>query len=191
MAKRIGKFKGITKRESALSLRDGGTVQGNLTVAGTTTFNGVLDPSGGLNHATPVDITAADGTKTLTLTANSGRTNIIPDMTGNSGIIKLPNPVAAGEYYHFIYGGADVDGHNLEIQTTATDTSVIFKGAVTHLDTTADDNSIAVIADGDSNDVLELKVLEALDLHFLSYGTGGFWVWGSVTSATVPAFADS
>jgi len=34
MAKRIGKYK-VTKRESALSLEDGGTIDGNLTVKGT------------------------------------------------------------------------------------------------------------------------------------------------------------
>tara|TARA_R110000737_G_scaffold340096_2_gene362635 strand:- start:977 stop:1639 length:663 start_codon:yes stop_codon:yes gene_type:complete len=41
MAKRIGKYK-ITERESALNLSDGGTVQGNLSVSGTTNVTGVL-----------------------------------------------------------------------------------------------------------------------------------------------------
>jgi hypothetical protein len=39
MANRVGKYK-ISKRESALNLTDGGTVQGDLTVDGATTLNG-------------------------------------------------------------------------------------------------------------------------------------------------------
>ena len=40
MAKRIGKYK-ISSKESALSLGDGGTVSGNLTVTGTILFTGI------------------------------------------------------------------------------------------------------------------------------------------------------
>ena len=38
MAKRVGKYK-ITKRESALNLTDGGTVDGALTVTGATSLS--------------------------------------------------------------------------------------------------------------------------------------------------------
>ena len=38
MAKRIGKYK-ITKRESALNLTDGGTVNGALTITGVVKFS--------------------------------------------------------------------------------------------------------------------------------------------------------
>ena len=41
MAKRIGKYK-VTNRESAISLVDGGTIGGNLSVSGTSTFGGVV-----------------------------------------------------------------------------------------------------------------------------------------------------
>ena len=192
MAKRIGKFAGVSKRQSALSLVDGGEIGGDLTVAGASTFNGTVTPgSGGIMAATPVVLSAADGSHELTLAANGGRTNIIPDMTGNSGIYDLPTPTAAGQYFHFVYGGSSADTHNLEIQTTTTDGSVYFVGSISFLDTTADDNSVAVFADGNSNDVLELNVLEACDLHFLSKSTTEWYVWGTVTSATEPAFADS
>ena len=40
MAKRIGKYK-ISKRESQLSLADGGTVEGNITVTGGVTLSGL------------------------------------------------------------------------------------------------------------------------------------------------------
>ena len=40
MATRIGKYK-ISKRESQLSLADGGTVEGNITVTGGVTLSGL------------------------------------------------------------------------------------------------------------------------------------------------------
>ena len=39
MSKRIGKYK-VSKKESELSLGDGGTVNGDLTVTGATSLNG-------------------------------------------------------------------------------------------------------------------------------------------------------
>ena len=48
MAKRFGKFKGITKRESALSLIDGGSINGSLTVAGASSFGGTLTSTGAI-----------------------------------------------------------------------------------------------------------------------------------------------
>ena len=45
MAQRIGKYK-VSKRESALSLADGGTVAGNLDVTGTVTLSGLSEGSG-------------------------------------------------------------------------------------------------------------------------------------------------
>ena len=40
MSQRIGKYK-ISKRESQLSLSDGGTVEGNITVTGGVTLSGL------------------------------------------------------------------------------------------------------------------------------------------------------
>ena len=40
MAQRVGKYK-ISKRESHLSLSDGGTVEGNITVTGGVTLSGL------------------------------------------------------------------------------------------------------------------------------------------------------
>ena len=40
MAQRVGKYK-ISKRESQLSLSDGGTVEGNITVTGGVTLSGL------------------------------------------------------------------------------------------------------------------------------------------------------
>ena len=40
MAQRVGKYK-ISKRESQLSLSDGGTVEGNITITGGVTLSGL------------------------------------------------------------------------------------------------------------------------------------------------------
>ena len=48
MAKRIGKYK-VTNRESAISLVDGGTIGGNLSVSGTSTFGGVVTAEEDMN----------------------------------------------------------------------------------------------------------------------------------------------
>ena len=46
MAKRIGKYK-ITKRESELSLADGGTINGNVTLGGTVTVSSNVSEGAG------------------------------------------------------------------------------------------------------------------------------------------------
>ena len=53
MAKRVGKYK-ISKKESALSIIDGGDIQGDLTVEGVLSLGGnlTLDSSGGKVHIT-------------------------------------------------------------------------------------------------------------------------------------------
>ena len=135
-------------------------------------------------------LAAANETTALTEAANAGRTNVIPDIAGSSKKFTLPTPSGAGVYYHFIYGGAAADAHNLVIQPVTGDNSVYFKGSITHLDTTADENVTAVISDGDSNDTMTLKVLEGLDLHCLALSTTVWYIWGTVTAATVPTIAD-
>ena len=45
MAKRIGKYK-ISNKESSLSLADGGTVGGALSVTGTVTLSGLSEGTG-------------------------------------------------------------------------------------------------------------------------------------------------
>ena len=52
MAKRVGKYK-ISKRESALNLTDGGSVNGNLLVNGTSTISNGTTLNGALTRLTP------------------------------------------------------------------------------------------------------------------------------------------
>ena len=56
MASRIGKYK-ISKRESTLSLADGGTIAGNLTVTGTATVTGATALNGNVDIGNAVSDT--------------------------------------------------------------------------------------------------------------------------------------
>ena len=58
MAKRVGKYK-ITKKESALNLTDGGTVEGTLSVTGAVTLSGLSDGAGDTSNV--LFITASSG----------------------------------------------------------------------------------------------------------------------------------
>ena len=175
-----------------------------FAAAGTSTFNysmtlgssadlimgsGAIKPgSGGMYRPTPVVL--ADDSVTLTAATNGGRTNVIPDVTSNR-TYTLTDAAAGGEYYHFIYGGAAADAQNVIIKTHTTADSVYFKGAVTHLDQSADENCEAAFSDGNSNDILTITTPRVIDLHFLALDANVWYVWGHVCSATAPAFSDS
>jgi hypothetical protein len=60
MGKRIGKYK-VSDRDSELSLKDGGTIEGALTVAGTATLNEAVTLSAGSTQIVPslVGLTAS------------------------------------------------------------------------------------------------------------------------------------
>ena len=87
MAKRIGKFRGISKRESALSLVDGGSIAGDLTVAGASTFSDKITASGGIlnTNVTVSSVTSAG----IDLTSTASDLKLITTGTLGSAI-KLP-----------------------------------------------------------------------------------------------------
>jgi len=59
MAKRIGKYK-VSKKETAVSLLDGGTITGPLTVAGANiTFSGFTDQGGAATTSNKLFITSS------------------------------------------------------------------------------------------------------------------------------------
>ena len=58
MATRVGKYK-MSKRDSALSMADGGTVEGALSVTGAVTLSGLSDGAGGTSNV--LFITASSG----------------------------------------------------------------------------------------------------------------------------------
>ena len=173
----------------AISIAKDTSFDANVDLAMNSSGDGAIKPGGGgLWRSAPVVL--ADSTPTtLTIAANCGRTNVVPDLTAHT-TYNLPTPTTAGQYYHFIYGGAAADAQNLLIRTVTTDNSVFFKGAITHLDSTADENCEAAFADGDSNELLTIATPRVVDVHFLALSTTVWYVWGHVCSATAPAFAD-
>ena len=85
MAKRIGKYK-VTNRESAISLVDGGTIGGNLSVSGTSTFGGVVTAAAGVLNS---DVTVSSGTGAIDLTSTAADHKVFLTGTG-AGQIKVP-----------------------------------------------------------------------------------------------------
>jgi hypothetical protein len=122
---------------------------------------------------------------TLTNAANSGVTNIVADVSADR-TYTLPTPVA-GSGFTFIYGGGAADGHDA-IFTTGSDL-LYFVGGVVFTDT--DDSSVAMVySDGNSNSKLQVNVPAAMNITFLGTSATTYQVFGTVVSATTPAFAD-
>ena len=176
------------------------TLAGNVSGSGTAQFVGVttlgnnlyvtgaINPgAGGLMRSTPVLV--PDSTTALTHNANGGRTNVIPD-TGGDRVWTLPTPTAAGQHFHFIYGGAAIEAHDNYIKTVTDDDSVFFKGAIFHHSLNAMAPSAAKYSNGSSNSSLKIDNAAYLDLHFLSYSTTVWYIWGMVVSDTAPTFED-
>ena len=162
------------------------TFSSTTTFSGEATFNEAIRPVDGLYRSAPVLL--ADSTPVnLTIAANCGRTNVIVDLSQTT-TYNLPTPTAAGQYFHFIYGGAAADGSNVLIRTVTTDASVFFKGAITHLDTNAD--NVAIFSDGNSNEQLTITTPQTIDIHCLAFSTTIWYIWGTACSVTAPAFAD-
>ena len=143
--------------------------------------------SRGIVYTTPALV--PDSTTALTHNANGGRTNVIPD-TGGDRVWTLPTPTAAGQHFHFIYGGAAIEAHDNYIKTVTDDDSVFFKGAIFHHSLNAMAPSAAKYSNGSSNSSLKIDNAAYLDLHFLSYSTTVWYIWGMVVSDTAPTFED-
>ena len=91
MAKRIGKYK-IDKRDSALSLADGGSVGGNIVLLGGKTLSGVKNEVVGSASGASVTLTAAQ----------SGATVFVG---GGARVITLP-VVEAGLNFKLVFATA-------------------------------------------------------------------------------------
>ena len=157
MAKRIGKFK-ITKRESEVSLVDGGTVSGDLGVTGAASFSGLITATGGIRNG---GVTVSNATSAqIDLTTVTGDHKLIT--TGTlANDIKLPNATAAnaGMVIEVLMAADVATNGNAKIQV-ANGGGTNFSGGITLFSTTADKaDSIAIGAsiqsielDSDAND---------------------------------------
>ena len=129
-------------------------------------------------------VSLADGNVTITNATHSGRTILVPD-GGQDNTYTLPAPIA-GSVFRFVYAGGAADATDAIIVTPGNTNFYI--GGVTFLNT---DNEIsAVFSDGNSNSSIQLNVPAGFDVTIVGLNTTNYQIFGTVTGATAPAFAD-
>ena len=129
-------------------------------------------------------ISLSDGDVTLTNATHSGRILLVPDGSQDN-TYTLPAPIA-GSVFRFVYAGGAADATDAIIVTPGNTNFYI--GGITHLDTNAD--NVTVFSDGNSNSSIQLNVPQAFDITIVGKDTTNYQIFCSVTSTTVPAFAD-
>jgi hypothetical protein len=129
-------------------------------------------------------VSLSDGDVTLTNATHSGRILLVPD-GGQDNTYTLPAPIA-GSMFRFVYAGGAADATDAIIVTPGN--SNFYIGGVTFLDT---DNEVsAVFSDGNSNSSIQINVPAGFDVTIMGLNTTNYQIFGSVTGATAPAFAD-
>ena len=135
-----------------------------------------------------------DANLSLTVADHAFRT-IIVDGSDADRTYTLPEP-ALGTWFHFVYI-ADLDAadsHDLEITNLAGD---FLKGAVTHHNTIANDNSDdsvdnvfnpVIHANGSSHIGISLDLGAGADLWFMGFTASLNYIWGNTTGATPATF---
>ena len=129
-------------------------------------------------------VSLSDGDQTLDNATHSGRVLLVPD-GGQDNTYTLPAPIA-GSVFRFVYAGRAADATDAIIVTPGN--TNFFIGGITHLDTNAD--NVTVFSDGNSNSKVQLNVPQAFDITIVGKDTTNYQIFGTVTSTTVPAFAD-
>tara|TARA_R100001460_G_scaffold106404_1_gene153902 strand:- start:298 stop:804 length:507 start_codon:yes stop_codon:yes gene_type:complete len=129
-------------------------------------------------------VSLADSNVTLTNATHSGRILFVPD-GGQDNTYTLPAPIA-GSVFRFVYAGGAADATDAIIVTPGN--TNFFIGGVTFLDT---DNEVsAVFSDGNSNSKIQVNVPAGFDVTIVGLNTTNYQIFGSVTGATAPTFAD-
>ena len=129
-------------------------------------------------------VSLSDGDVTLTNATHSGRVLLVPDGSQDN-TYTLPAPVA-GSVFRFVYAGGAADGTDALIVTPGNTNFYI--GGVTFLDT---DNEVsAVFSDGNSNSSIQINVPAGFDVSIVGLNTTNYQIFGTVTGATAPVFAD-
>ena len=129
-------------------------------------------------------VSLSDGNVTLTNATHSGRILLVPDGSQDN-THTLPAPIA-GSMFRFVYAGGAADATDALIITPGNTNFYI--GQVVHLDTNAD--NLTVFSNGSSNSSVQLNVPQAFDITIIGLNTTNYQIFGTVTSTTVPAFAD-
>ena len=130
-------------------------------------------------------VSLSDGDVTLTNATHSGRILLVPDGSQDN-TYTLPAPIA-GSMFRFVYAGGAADATDAIIITPGNTNFYI--GGITFLDT--DGNAISsVFSNGSSNSSVQLNVPQAFDITIMGLNTTNYQIFGTVTSTTVPAFAD-
>ena len=130
-------------------------------------------------------VSLSDGDVTLTNATHSGRILLVPDGSQDN-TYTLPAPVA-GSVFRFVYAGGAADATDAIIITPGN--SNFYIGGLTFHD--QDGNAISsVFSDGNSNSSIQVNVPQAFDITIVGKDTTNYQIFGSVTSTTVPAFAD-
>lgn len=129
-------------------------------------------------------VSLSDGNVTLTNATHSGRVLLVPDGSQDN-TYTLPAPIA-GSVFRFVYAGAAADGTDALVVTPGNTNFYI--GGVTFLDT---DNEVsAVFSNGSSNSSIQFNVPAGFDVSIVGLNTTNYQIFGTVTGATAPAFAD-
>ena len=129
-------------------------------------------------------VSLSDGNVTLTNATHSGRILLVPDGSQDN-TYTLPAPIA-GSMFRFVYAGGAADATDALIITPGNTNFYI--GQVVHLDTNAD--NLTVFSNGSSNSSVQLNVPQAFDITIVGKDSTNYQIFGTVTSTTVPAFAD-
>ena len=163
--------------DSYLSINSGDT----QTVASTATFTG-----NSVMRRTDA-VANAEADLSVTEALHAGRTIMQTDASADR-TYTIAAPSSAGVKYHFVGQGSGTaaDGHDIIIKTT--DNTEFFDGAITFLDT---DNEVSGIwGNGTNHDQLQINVPATYDIHICAASTTVWYIWGTVTGATAPAFSN-
>ena len=129
-------------------------------------------------------ISLSDGDQTLNNADHSGRVLLIPNGTQDN-TYTLPDPIA-GSVFKFVYAGGAADATDAIILTPGN--SNFYIGGVTFLDS---DNAISsVFSDGNSNSSFKMNVPAGCEVTIVGKDSTNYQIFGNVTSATAPEFAD-
>jgi len=135
-----------------------------------------------------VALTTAAASETLDAT-NTHRIHLVNNTIASTLALTLPTE-AAGLYYKIVFIGAAAEASNITIGSGAA--ANYFVGNVLHADTNSANTAVAAIySDGNSNSLLTITTPGAgTVIELLCNGTV-WYVWGTVTSVSAPAFSDT